>query len=170
MPPVEAVGEPILPGNCQDQNHKRKLVSLNDSDAQTASNFPFRWWGAHVTLLSRDGSMSLHRRDESHTPTREELTMKMQIGTWTLVIVAITLLTGVAYGGTPTSPATVAQVDVQHGWLCVGPMGSFRESFDVPGSSLALTTEGKPLVALLTVDMQQQPDFQMSGRDFRRCW
>jgi hypothetical protein len=28
MPLVEAVGEPILPGNCQDQNHKRKLVSL----------------------------------------------------------------------------------------------------------------------------------------------
>jgi hypothetical protein len=28
MPLVEAVGEPILPGNCQDQNHKRKFVSL----------------------------------------------------------------------------------------------------------------------------------------------
>jgi hypothetical protein len=26
MPLVEAVGEPILPGNCQDQNHKRKFT------------------------------------------------------------------------------------------------------------------------------------------------
>jgi hypothetical protein len=44
--------------------------------------------------------------------------MKMQ--TWTLVVVAITLLTGVAYGAAPTSPATVAQVGFQHAWLCVG--------------------------------------------------
>jgi hypothetical protein len=56
--------------------------------------------------------------------------MKMQ--TWTLVVVAITLLTGVAYGAAPTSPATVAQVDFQHGWLCVGPTGSFRESVEGP--------------------------------------
>jgi hypothetical protein len=28
MPLVGAVGEPILPGNCQDQNQKRKFVSL----------------------------------------------------------------------------------------------------------------------------------------------
>jgi hypothetical protein len=28
MPLVEAVGEPILPGNCQDQNHKRKFMAL----------------------------------------------------------------------------------------------------------------------------------------------
>jgi hypothetical protein len=96
--------------------------------------------------------------------------MKTQIWTWTLVIVAITLLTGVAYGAAPTCHAPAAQVDFQHGWLCVGPMGDFRESFEVPGSSLALTTEGEPLVGLLTVDMQQQPPFHIAGRDFRRCW
>ena len=96
--------------------------------------------------------------------------MKTQIWTWTLVIVAITLLTGMAYGAAPTRRAPAAQVDGQHGWLCVGPMGDFRESFEVPGSSLALTTEGKPLVGLLTVDMQQQPAFHIAGRDFRRCW
>jgi hypothetical protein len=28
MPLIEALGEPILPGNCQDQNQKRKFVSL----------------------------------------------------------------------------------------------------------------------------------------------
>jgi hypothetical protein len=96
--------------------------------------------------------------------------MAMQIWTWTLVVVAITLLTGVAYGVAPTCPATVAQVHVQHSWLCVGPMGNFRESFDVPGSSLGLTREGKPLVGLLTVNRPQQPAFHMAGRDFRRCW
>jgi hypothetical protein len=97
--------------------------------------------------------------------------MAMQTWTWTLlVVVAITLLTGVAYGAAPTSPATVAQVHFQHGWLCVGPMGNFRESFDVPGSSLGLTREGKPIVGLLTVHRQQQPDFHIAGRDFRRCW
>jgi hypothetical protein len=69
-----------------------------------------------------------------------------------------------------TSPAMVAPVGVQHGWLCVGPPGSFRESFEVPGSSLGLTPEGKPLVGLLTVAMPQQPDFHIAGRDFRRCW
>jgi hypothetical protein len=43
--------------------------------------------------------------------------MKMQTWTWTLglVVVAMTLLTGVAYGVGPPSPATVAQVDVPHG-------------------------------------------------------
>jgi hypothetical protein len=94
--------------------------------------------------------------------------MKMQ--TWTLVVVAITLLTGVAYGAAPTSPATVAQVDFQHGWLCVGPTGSFRESFEGPSSSLGLTTGDKPIVVSPMVNRQQQPDFQISGRDFRRCW
>jgi hypothetical protein len=94
--------------------------------------------------------------------------MKMQ--TWTLVVVAITLLTGVAYGAAPTSPATVAQVDVQHDWLCVGPTGSFRESFEGPSSSLGLTTGDKPIVVSPMVNRQQQPDFQISGRDFRRCW
>jgi hypothetical protein len=96
--------------------------------------------------------------------------MTMQTWTRTLVVVAITLLTGVAYGAAPTRPTTAAQVDFQHGWLCVGPMGNFRESFEVPGSSLALTTEGKPLMGLLTVDMQQEPVFHIAGRDFRRCW
>jgi hypothetical protein len=96
--------------------------------------------------------------------------MKTQIWTWTLVIVAITLLTGVAYGAAPTRHAPAAQVDFQHGWLCVGPMGDFRESFEVPGSSLALTTAGDPLAVSPTVEMPQSPDFHLSGRDFRRCW
>jgi hypothetical protein len=96
--------------------------------------------------------------------------MTMQTWTWTLAVVAITLLTGVAYGAAPTSPATVAQVHFQHGWLCVGPMGNFRESFDVPGSSLGLTREGKPILGLLTVNMPQHPNFHMASRDFRRCW
>jgi hypothetical protein len=52
----------------------------------------------------------------------------------------------------------------------VRPMGNFRESFDVPGSSLGLTREGKPIVGWLTVHRQQQPDFHIAGRDFRRCW
>jgi hypothetical protein len=94
----------------------------------------------------------------------------MNMQTWTLVVVAITLLTGVAYGAAPTSPATVAQMDFQHGWLCVGPTGSFRESFEGPGSSLGLPPVGKPIVVSPMVNRQQQPDFQISGRDFRRCW
>jgi hypothetical protein len=96
--------------------------------------------------------------------------MKMQRWTWTLVVVAITWLTGLAYGATPTSPATMAQVYFQHGWLCVGPMGNFRESFEGPGSSLGLTTGGKPIVVSPMVNMPQQRDFQISARDFRRCW
>jgi hypothetical protein len=96
--------------------------------------------------------------------------MAMQTWTWILVVVAITLLTGVAYGAAPRSPATVTQVHGQHGWLCVGPMGNFRESFDVPGSSLGLTREGKPILGLLTVNMPQHPNFHMASRDFRRCW
>jgi hypothetical protein len=96
--------------------------------------------------------------------------VKMQRWTWTLVVVAITWLTGVAYGAAPTSPATMAQVYVQHGWLCVGPTGSLRESFEGPGSSLSLTTGGKPIVVSPMVNRPQQPDFQISGRDFRRCW
>jgi hypothetical protein len=96
--------------------------------------------------------------------------VKIQTWTWILVAVAITSLTGMAYGAAPTSPATVVQVDVQNGWLCVGPTGSFRESFEVPGSSLGLTPEGKSLVGLLTVTMLQQPGIHISGRDLRRCW
>jgi hypothetical protein len=96
--------------------------------------------------------------------------MQMQRWTWILVVVVITLLTGVAYGAAPTSPATVAQVHFQHGWLCVGPMGSFRESFGGPGSSLGLTTGDKPIVVSPMVNMPQQRDFQISGQDFRRCW
>ena len=94
----------------------------------------------------------------------------MNMRTWTLVIVAITLLTGVADGAAPMIPTTMAQMDFQHGWLCVGPTGSFRESFEGPGSSLGLTTGGKPIVVSPMVTRQQRPDFQSSGRDFRRCW
>ena len=96
--------------------------------------------------------------------------MKIQTWTWTLVVIAITLLTGVAYGAAPTSPATMAQMDVQHGWLCVGPTGSFRESFEGPGSSLGLPPGDKPIVVSPMVTRPQQPDVQISGRDFRRCW
>ena len=98
--------------------------------------------------------------------------MKKQTWTWTLglVVVAITVLTGVASGVGPPSPAIEALVDFQEGWLCVGPAGSFQESFEVPGSSLALTTAGKPLAVSPTVEMPQSPDFHIAGRDFRRCW
>jgi hypothetical protein len=96
--------------------------------------------------------------------------VKIQTWTWILVAVVITSLTGMAYGAAPTSPARVAEVHVQHGWLCVGPMGSFRESFEVPGSSLALTAAGNPLVVAPTVKMPQPRDFHIVGWDFRRCW
>ena len=91
--------------------------------------------------------------------------MKKQTRIWTLVVVVITVLT-VA----PPSPVPVAPVDFEDGWLCVGPAGSFRESFEVPGSSLALTTAGDPLAVSPTVEMPQSSDFHISGRDFRRCW
>jgi hypothetical protein len=96
--------------------------------------------------------------------------MQRQRWTWILVVVGIAVLTGVASGAAPPSPATVAPVGVQEAWLCVGPMGSFRESFEVPGSSLAVTAAGKPLVMAPTVKMLQPPDFHIAGRDFRRCW
>lgn len=96
--------------------------------------------------------------------------MQRQRWTWTLVIVAIAVLIGVASGAAPMSLATVAPVGVQGGWLCVGPTGSFRESFEVPGSSLAVTTAGDPIVVSPTVNKPQTPDFHVAGRDFRRCW
>jgi hypothetical protein len=96
--------------------------------------------------------------------------MKKQTRIWTLVVVVITVLTGVASGVAPPSPVPVAPVDFEDGWLCVGPAGSFRESFEVPGSSLALTTAGDPLAVSPTVEMPQSSDFHISGRDFRRCW
>jgi hypothetical protein len=52
--------------------------------------------------------------------------MQRQRWTWILVVVGIAVLTGVASGAAPPSPATVAPVGVQEAWLCVGPMGSFR--------------------------------------------
>jgi len=94
----------------------------------------------------------------------------MNMQTWTLVIVALAVLTGLASGAAPPSPATVAPVGVQDAWLCVGPMGSFRESFEVPGSSLAVTAAGKPLVMAPTVKMLQPLDFHIASQDFRRCW
>ena len=94
----------------------------------------------------------------------------MNMQTWTLVIVALAVLTGLASGAAPPSPATVAPVGVQNAWLCVGPMGSFRESFEVPGSSLAVTAVGKPLVMVPTVKMLQPLDFHIASQDFRRCW
>jgi hypothetical protein len=96
--------------------------------------------------------------------------MQRQRWIWTLVVVAIAVLIGMASGAAPTSPATVMPVDVQEGWLCVGPMGSFRESFGIPGSSLALTAAGNPLVVAPTVKMPQPHDVHVAGRDFRRCW
>jgi hypothetical protein len=92
--------------------------------------------------------------------------MKTQTWTWTPVIVAITLLAGIAYGAAPSRP-NWAQVDFQDGWLCVGPTSGFSEFFEVPGSSLALTTLGNPVLVSLTVNMQQRPDFQISGAGFQ---
>jgi hypothetical protein len=99
--------------------------------------------------------------------------MQRQRWIWTLVVVAIAVLISMAYEAASMSLATVAPVDVEDRWLCVGPMGNFRESFEVPGSSLALTIAGNPLVMAPTVKMPPPLDVymaNMAGRDFRRCW
>ena len=90
--------------------------------------------------------------------------MTMQTWTWTLglVVVAITVLTGVASGVAPPSPVPVAPVDFEDGWLCVGPAGSFRESFEVPGSSLALTTAGIGF-GIVTATVWVRRRFNMDG-------
>jgi hypothetical protein len=76
------------------------------------------------------------------------------------------VVTGLVCGGLPAtaapkdSAANVEQVDLQEGWRCEGPTeagAGFSALVEVPGSSLALTTAGHPVMVSLTVNMALQP-------------
>ena len=75
--------------------------------------------------------------------------MKIQTWAWTLVVVAMTLLAGMAYGAVALSRPNVAQVDLVDDWAC--PVSSSPTT--IPDLRLSITTSGGPLMVGLNLNI-----------------
>lgn len=65
-----------------------------------------------------------------------------------VVMMALMVLRGGAYGAAGTTPANVAQVDRTSEWACPSPTGTTGTFYDIPDLALALTTAGGPVLLL----------------------
>jgi hypothetical protein len=84
------------------------------------------------------------------------LNLKRSLGG--LVLVVMTMCTGVVYGAAAQDRANVAQVDRVDPWHCVaGIIGVDHEFTPIPGLSLALTTGGGPVQFTVNLSAQGSP-------------
>jgi hypothetical protein len=73
----------------------------------------------------------------------------MQLPRWTLGLVALTVLAGMAYGAAPPGSANVGQTDLES-WSC--PLSFPQPTFSAMPLGVSLTTVGGPVLVSLVLN------------------